>query len=45
MRLNQCVSLDNTSTPKPAELVPPLTIIMPWCLEVSFDLKTYASLI
>ncbi|XP_045468586.1 ral GTPase-activating protein subunit alpha-1 isoform X2 [Harmonia axyridis] len=28
---NQGVSSDNLSTPQPPELVPPLTLILPWC--------------
>ncbi|XP_022909230.2 probable Rho GTPase-activating protein CG5521 isoform X1 [Onthophagus taurus] len=31
MKLNQGVSFDNQSTPQPPELVPPLTLIVPWC--------------
>lgn len=30
---NQGVSGDNQSTPEPPELVPPLTLIVPWCFE------------
>lgn len=32
IKLNQGVSADNQSTPPPPELVPPLTLILPWCL-------------
>lgn len=28
---NQGVSYDNMSTPQPPELIPPLTLILPWC--------------
>lgn len=28
---NQGVSPDNLSTPQPPDLVPPLTLILPWC--------------
>ncbi|KAI4469242.1 tuberin [Holotrichia oblita] len=33
IKLNQGVSADNQSTPQPPELVPPLTLILPWCFE------------
>lgn len=33
IKLNQGVSPDNQSTPQPPELVPPLTLILPWCFE------------
>lgn len=33
MKQNQGVSADNQSTPNPPELVPPLTLILPWCFE------------
>lgn len=31
IKKNQGVSLDNLSTPQASELVPPLTLILPWC--------------
>ncbi|KRT80608.1 hypothetical protein AMK59_5863, partial [Oryctes borbonicus] len=31
IKLNQGVSPDNQSTPQPPDLVPPLTLILPWC--------------
>ncbi|KAL3287319.1 hypothetical protein HHI36_001794 [Cryptolaemus montrouzieri] len=31
MKRNQGVSFDNLSTPQPPDLVPPLTLILPWC--------------
>lgn len=31
IKANQGVSTDNVSTPSPPELVPPLTLIVPWC--------------
>lgn len=31
IKRNQGVSCDNTNTPQPPELVPPLTLVLPWC--------------
>lgn len=31
IKLNQGVSADNLTTPPPPELIPPLTLILPWC--------------
>lgn len=31
IKLNQGVSPDNLTTPSPPELIPPLTLILPWC--------------
>lgn len=31
IRLNQCVTSDNLSTPAPPSLVPPVGIVLPWC--------------
>ncbi|XP_046401703.1 probable Rho GTPase-activating protein CG5521 isoform X2 [Ischnura elegans] len=33
IRLNQGVSGDNQTTPPPPELVPPISIVVPWCFE------------
>ncbi|KAF2363976.1 Rap GTPase activating protein domain [Trinorchestia longiramus] len=33
LRDNQGISLDNQSTPAPPELVPPITMIAPWCFK------------
>ncbi|XP_076233840.1 putative Rho GTPase-activating protein CG5521 isoform X7 [Calliopsis andreniformis] len=33
IRLNQGVSGDNQATPSPPELIPPLTVIAPWCFK------------
>ncbi|XP_076666780.1 putative Rho GTPase-activating protein CG5521 isoform X8 [Andrena cerasifolii] len=33
IRLNQGVSGDNQATPLPPELIPPLTVIAPWCFK------------
>ncbi|XP_047736141.1 ral GTPase-activating protein subunit alpha-1 [Hyalella azteca] len=33
LRDNQGISVDNQSTPPPPELVPPITLIAPWCLK------------
>ncbi|KAF5297114.1 hypothetical protein FQA39_LY02694 [Lamprigera yunnana] len=38
---NQGVSSDNQSTPSPPELVPPLTLILPWCFEALSLPNTY----
>ncbi|KAK4884388.1 hypothetical protein RN001_000659 [Aquatica leii] len=40
---NQGVSSDNQSTPSPPELVPPLTLILPWCFEALSLPSTYES--
>lgn len=34
IRLNQGISGDNQATPPSPELVPPLTVIAPWCFKV-----------
>lgn len=34
IRLNQGVSGDNQATPPAPELIPPLTVIAPWCFKV-----------
>ncbi|XP_050708752.1 ral GTPase-activating protein subunit alpha-2-like isoform X3 [Eriocheir sinensis] len=31
LRNNQSISLDNQSSPEPPELIPPLTLVAPWC--------------
>lgn len=36
IRQNQGVSGDNQATPPAPELIPPLTIIAPWCFKVCF---------
>lgn len=36
IRLNQGVSGDNLGTPPSPELIPPLTVIAPWCFKVIF---------
>ncbi|XP_018324376.1 probable Rho GTPase-activating protein CG5521 isoform X2 [Agrilus planipennis] len=33
IKQNQGVTMDNQSTPPPPELVPPLTLVIPWCFE------------
>lgn len=38
---NQGVSSDNQSTPPPPELVPPLTLVLPWCFEALSLPNTY----
>lgn len=38
IRNNQGISTDNLSTPKPAELTPPLPLFSPWCFQVSYKL-------
>ncbi|KAK9884222.1 hypothetical protein WA026_005171 [Henosepilachna vigintioctopunctata] len=31
IKINQGISSDNLSTPQPPDLIPPLTLIIPWC--------------
>ncbi|XP_076382912.1 putative Rho GTPase-activating protein CG5521 isoform X11 [Megalopta genalis] len=38
IRLNQGVSGDNQATPPAPELIPPLTVIAPWCFKVAIQL-------
>lgn len=43
IKKNQGVSCDNLNTPQPPELVPPLTLVLPWCFGALGLPETYAN--